>query len=642
VGGVSTEIVRAEMAGLLRHRTSGWAPPPKLSVSEWAELKRMLPETSAAKGGPWRNAIAPYLVGIMDACRCSRDDGNRDVTGVAVLKSAQSGGSSAIENVIGYHIEHDPCAILMIHQTDSAGREWVKERFEDMVRSTPALSARVRDMKPPRGSHLPESTLQHKLFPGGQLFVAGAGSPNAYARRAARLVIADDYARFPAEVKEEGDPGELLKGRITTFHDGLLIYNSTPTVRRDRIDSLWLRSDQRRYFLRCPRCGHEDFLLWSGKLPLYSGEEKEPRHEVLHFRVAYSDDNAQTARVECPRCKAAHDETTRRRMVAEAPGWKATRPADDRGLAGFHLPATIATLGNTSLSDLVSGWLSAQKRGRESLKGFINTKLAEPWDEPDTAIRLEPAGGFLERRERYDVVPMEASLITGAMDVQDDRFELLFCAWGERDEMWVLEHVVFAKDDPEPERCYDPYSAQDWGRLYAALYGQPGAEAGLQFEHASGKTLPVSTFCVDSGYQTAHAYRFSRFNRQAIFATKGVDSLADGHLIKWSSDRETATRAGLRLLLVNTGAIKERLLDRIADGRVHFPVAEWASKEFFEQLTAEEMKPVFNPAGVRVGQKWVKKRARNEILDLVVLNIAARQIRGTLDLAAYRRQVGLP
>jgi hypothetical protein len=48
---------------------------------------------------------------------------------------------------------------------------------------------------------------------------------------------------------------------------------------------------------------------------------------------------------------------------------------------------------------------------------------------------------------------------------------------------------------------------------------------------------------------------------------------------------------------------KERLTDRIRDGRVHFRVADWW-QEFYAQLTAEECEPVFNPAGVRVGQKW--------------------------------------
>lgn len=621
----------AEAEDLFNAGVPRWAPPPRLTVSEWAERHRMLPETSAAKGAPWRNEVAPYLIGIMDVMRCSRDEGNRDVQAVALMKAGQSGGSTALENAIGFHIEHDPCSILMVHQTDTAGREWVKERFEDLVRSTPALLARVRDRKPPRGSHLPESTITHKIFPGGQLFVAGSNTPNAYARRAARLVIADDFARFPAEVKEEGDPGELLKARITSFHDGLLVYVSTPTVRKDRIDTLFQRSDQRRYHLRCLKCGHEDYVLWN---------------DPGRFRVAYENSDPTTARLECPKCHSRCDEAARRLMIARAgaKGWRPTRTADDPGLAGYHLPATIATVGNTNLERLVAGWLSAQERGREALKGFINTKLAEAWDEPDTSISIASGEGLIEQREGYEVVPMPASLITGAVDVQDDRFELLFVAWGERDEMWVLEHVVFSKDAPDETLRFDPYSARDWQRLYVALFGLPGSvtERGLLFEHACGVQLPVSTLCVDSGYQTAHAYRFSRFDRRTVFATKGVADLQDGHLIKFSTDRETAARHGVNLVLVGTGTCKQRLADRIADKRVHFPKAEWCGEEFFAQLTAEEATPVFNPAGVRVGQKWVKKRPRNEVLDLLVLNIAARQIRGTVDLAAYRRQMGLP
>jgi phage terminase large subunit GpA-like protein len=119
--------------------------------------------------------------------------------------------------------------------------------------------------------------------------------------------------------------------------------------------------------------------------------------------------------------------------------------------------------------------------------------------------------------------------------------------------------------------------------------------------------------------------------------------LADGHLIKFSEDRETSSRARrpANLILVNTSGCKQRLADRIADGRVHFPRADWCGEEFFAQLTAESAEPLFNPRGVRVGQKWVKTRPRNEVLDLLVLNLAARQIRGAWDLEDYRRKVGL-
>jgi phage terminase large subunit GpA-like protein len=127
-------------------------------------------------------------------------------------------------------------------------------------------------------------------------------------------------------------------------------------------------------------------------------------------------------------------------MVAEGE-WRPTRQADELGLIGFHLPAQISTLGSVSLSDLAAGWLAAKGR-REALKAFINTALAEPWEEPDTAIAIGPRGGFMDTREHYEMIPMPASLVTGAIDVQDDRFELLFVAWGPRDEMWALEHVI--------------------------------------------------------------------------------------------------------------------------------------------------------------------------------------------------------
>jgi phage terminase large subunit GpA-like protein len=289
--------------------------------------------------------------------------------------------------------------------------------------------------------------------------------------------------------------------------------------------------------------------------------------------------------------------------------------------------------------DLVSGWLSAQGR-REALRAFVNTSLAEAWVEPDTSISLEPAGGFMNTREHYETVPMAGSLVTAAIDVQEDRFELLAVAWGARDEAWVLEHVVLSKDDPDVDRRFDPYDKRDWERLYAALFGTGG---GLRFAHASGVQLPISTLCVDSGFQTALAYHFSRFNRRVVFATKGMRELADGHLLKYAEDRETAdkVRRPVSLVLVNTGACKQRIADLIADQRLHFPTADWCDEEFFAQLTAETATPIFNPAGVRVGQKWVKTRPRNEVLDLLVLNLVARQIRGTWNLDDYRRRVGI-
>ena len=596
-----------------------WAPRTRLTISEWADRERVLPEASAARGARWQTSSAPYLREIMDALLAPA------VRKVAVMKGAQTGGTEAVLNSIGFFIAHDPAPMLFVGPTFQDVERMSKGRLADMIRSTPALRAAVHDRRlPARGDGRSESTVLLKQFGGGFLALGGANTPNTFAALSVRNAFGDDVDRWP--MLDEGDPADLLVNRTRTYHDGRVVFVSTPTMKGARIDSMFSRSDARRYFLACPRCGHEDHVTWS---------------DPAHFMVAYTDKDPATARLLCPGCGARHDEAERRRMVA-AGRWRATREAAEPGLVGFHLPATISTLGAVTLSDLVSGWLSARERGTEALRAFVNTTLAEPWVEEDTSIKLEPAGGFMSSRESYDTVPMPASLVTGAIDVQDDRFELLFVAWGPRDEMWVLDHHVFSKDDPDPASRFDPYDAKSWDALYAALFGAPGGGKGLLFQHESGAMLPVTTLCVDSGYQTALAYRFSRFRRGAIFPTKGVTELQDGHLIRFSEDREIARLKGVNLVLVNTSGIKQRLADYIRDGRVHFPVADWCSDEFFAQLTAEEAHPVFNPAGVRVGQKWVKTRPRNEILDLLVLNIAARQIRGTWSLADVRRRLGLP
>jgi phage terminase large subunit GpA-like protein len=547
----------------------------------------------------------------------------RDARKIAICKAAQTGGTEAALNMIGFAIVHDPVAQLYVLPTFQDAERFSKGKLADMIRTTPTLRAIVHDRRMPAKDGRPESTVLLKQYGGGFLALGGSNTPNTFAMLSVRTAFGDDVDRWP--MLDEGDPADLLANRVRTFHDGRCVFISTPTVKGGRIDSLYARSDRRRYCLTCPACQHADWLTWSDR---------------AHFWVRYDDHDPSTARLVCPSCDSGYDEPARRALVMTGE-WRPTREADEPGLIGFHLPALVSTLGSVTLPDLVAEWIAAQGR-REALRVFVNTVLAEGWEEQNTAITLEPPGGFMAARETYDCIPAPASLVTGAMDIQDDRFELLFCAWGPRDEMWVLEHVVLTKDDADPQRRFDPYARADWARLYGALYGD-GTQPGLRFEHACGAQIPVSTLCVDSGYLTPQTYQFTRYHRGVIFATKGMRELQDGHLIKYTEDRETATRGQrpVNLVLVNTAGCKQRLADRIADGRVHFPRADWCHEEFFAQLTAETAEPLFNPAGVRVGQKWIKTRPRNEVLDLLVLNIAARQIRGTWDLDSYRSKVGI-
>jgi phage terminase large subunit GpA-like protein len=605
----------SEARALFEAGSCRWAPPPRLSVSEWAERYRRLPETSAAKGGPWRNETAPYLVEPMNMMRCSRDDGNRDVRKVVWMKGAQSGGSSGVENVIGFHIEHDPCAILVVHPTFESAQEWSKERLDDMVRSTPALAERVRDRRTPRGGHDTGSTITHKTFPGGQLFTGGANTPNTFARRAARLVIADDYERFPVEVGEEGDPGDLLVPRTASFHDGLVVYVSTPALKGGRIDSLYRRSDQRRYHVACPACGHEDWITW---------------RDQAHFRIVWQERDPRTARVECPECHARHDETARRKMVA-AGRWIATREAEEPGLIGYHMPAMISTLGIATLPWLVSSFLAANGKGRKALRVFINTFLAEGWEEEGSRIE---ASALLGRREVYAEtvdVPAPASVLTAGVDVQVDRFQLQVIAWAPGLERYLVDWRAIPGD---------PKRAETQEALWEALR--------IRYRHASGHQLPILATCVDSGYATDEVYGFVLAHQASrVYATKGFA----GHAGKPIVFKRGQSRPGKLLspYSINVDDGKDEIVAGLArpkpkdwkpgdpiPGFFHLPEAV-ADEAYLQEITAEHREVVTNKSGVAVKAVWVQDRA-NEALDTAVMCLAALHILAGTNPAAYVRR----
>lgn len=569
----------------------------------------MLPESSGARGGRWRNEVAPYLMGIMDVVN---EPGIHHVT---LMKSHQSGGSEATHNVIGYFMEYDPSPMLCVHPTVNVVEEWSKERLGDMIRTTPALRAIVRDRRAPRGSHEGESTLALKMFPGGYLALGGANTPNTFARRSVAKAFGDDVNRWPPVVGDEGDPADLIVNRTTTFKEfgiDLVFLVSTPTLLGGRIETLYTRSDQRRYFLPCLDCGREDWITWNNP---------------AHFRVTYDELAAETARIECPAkdhggCGARMAEPQRREMITLAAtgpgagpgkGWRSTAVPQEAGHAGFHQPGMISTLGVT-LESMVEKWLSARARGKESLRVFVNTVLAEGWE--DREARMD-SHVLLNRRESYGdgiEVPAVAPVLTAGVDVQIDRFDLLVEAWGPGSERWVVDWRSIPGNPKHPETRQ---------ALLEAL--------GRRYAHASGHQLPIHAVCIDSGYATEEIYDFvDAHQAKRYYATKGIAGRTGEPIVGKPSERRYGRSARpVRFYPVNVDDAKADVMAAISlpsagPGYMHFPInVDTIGEEFFAQLCAEHRETRHNKSGIATHFVWVQDRARNEALDCSVLTLAA-------------------
>ena len=110
-GGTEFHVVDRLSAAL-----SIWAPPPELTVTQWADEFRRLSSEASAEPGRWCTARAPYQQGIMDAMH------DPDIHTIVIMSSAQVGKSEILLNIVGYYAHQDPAPILIATANTRHGR----------------------------------------------------------------------------------------------------------------------------------------------------------------------------------------------------------------------------------------------------------------------------------------------------------------------------------------------------------------------------------------------------------------------------------------------------------------------------------------------------------------------------------------
>ena len=116
------------------------APPPNMTISQWADKYRRLSSESSAEPGRWRTSKAPYQREIMDAVCDMR------IQKVVIMSAAQIGKTDAlILNPIGYYMHYDPSPIMVMQPTIQMAETFSKDRLSPMLRDTPVLRDKVND-----------------------------------------------------------------------------------------------------------------------------------------------------------------------------------------------------------------------------------------------------------------------------------------------------------------------------------------------------------------------------------------------------------------------------------------------------------------------------------------------------------------
>lgn len=558
----------------LREAMKVLSPPPRLTVSEWADKERRLDAQSSAEPGRWYTSRAEYQRGIMDACS------DASVREVVVMAGAQLGKTEAILNIIGYHIDHDPCPILVLQPTLEMATAFSKDRVAaGLISATPAIRGRVKD---PRARDSGNTTL-HKIFPGGAITMVGANSPSGLASRPIRLVLCDEVDRYPTSAGSEGDPIQLARKRSATFWNRKIVMVSTPTNKGDsRIEQAYEKSDQRKYHVPCRHCGELQELKWAN--------------------VRWDEGDPETAYYFCEHCGSTWSDSDRAHSIARGE-WIATNPFS--GIAGFSISGLYSPW--TPLSDGVRDFLAVRKNPQQ-LRVWTNTYLGETWEDAGETVDEHYLS---ERGEDYGgMLPEEVVFLTAGVDVQDDRLEISLIGWGRDDESWVIDHRILYGD---------PSTPNIWNNLLSQLKAT--------FETHDGRELNIRGTCIDSGgHHTQTVYKFCKANAgQRIFAIKGIGGEIGSKPVVGRPSKNNAARCPLFPIGVDTAKdlIFSRLkINEIGAGYVHF--SEHLPEEYYRQLTAEKIVTRFNKGYSK--RTFVKVRPRNEALDCMVYALSAYAI----------------
>lgn len=577
----------AEANPLFKGFEEGFKLKRRMTLTEFMEDTIVLSAERAAASGPFRIGDAVYQRGMADAIT------NPDVEEIVFLTSSQVGKTSLLSGAQAYYAKQEPSPQLSVFPTQVVADAYLAEQFEPMVRDAAGLAEIIRDLD----------------YPGGYIAFVGANNPSQLAMRPIRVVTGDEVDRWPLSSGKEGNPADLARKRTTTFRNRKHIFASTPLLTKtSQIVAMFKETRQYFYHVGCHECSHVQTLKWAN----------------VHF----SKDNEKKATYACEGCGVMWDEKTKRRLIRDAGemggGW--LHPTDAKFYDGYFRalkPNAKPADGKVGfwINELYSPWssMAVMAKAYTDAEGnpmkqqtFRNTREGMPWDGDVTS--QADADLLIQRRETYSpkIVPDEAGLVTAAVDVQDDRLEILTQAWGIEDESWVLEHHVIHSDPSVPAT---------WERLKQFLL--------RMYPHAKrGTTLKLEGVAIDSGgHATQQVYAFCNAAHKVgrpWYAIKGVPK--EGR-VPWLVSKQKL-KDQTKLFLVGVDDCKSMIYARYAltkPGPGYIHLHQSITKEQIKQMTSEHAVVDVDGNGFPV-KTWQKPvGARNEMLDLMVYNYAVRQ-----------------
>lgn len=590
-------------------------PPEEMKVSEWAERYRMLDSKTSAEPGPWSNERTPYLVEIMDEFI------NYETEEIIFCKCTQIGGTEVELNVLGYAAQQDPAPVEVVYPTEAMANSFSEKRIKPMVENIPTLY-----QKYDRNSGNLELDFDDMFIK-----LVWSNSPSGLASFAMKYLFLDEVDKYPGASKKESDPISLAKERTKTFRNSKVYITSTPTIRTNHI---WREKEgadaEKHYFIPCPHCGEFielrfDNLRWPGKdkdLVEAYGEDAikekldllEPVNEGEGLSNA---DRAEYAFYVCQECGCVISDAQKQAAVKRGHWEIVQQKTRFVKKVCFWINTLYSPF--VRFSEIAKEFMDS-KSDPEKLQNFVNSWLAEPWE--DTKLKTS-AELVLERQTELPVltVPDWAKLLTGGVDVQQNCLYWTIRAWG------------------------DFITSQNIAHGQAYSFKDIEDVMNLQYLTESGTPVVVNLCLIDSGYDADNVYDFCAYNSDWALPCKGSSNPMKSHFMISTVNKDYSKAYGMNLVMVDSGKYKDMIAGRMhkPNGRGSWMVYKGCDMEYAEQVTSEHKVNAKTGNG-KTRLEWAPKysHAPNHYLDCECYAMAAADTLGLRGLYLQDMQQELP
>ena len=496
-------------------------------------------------------------------------------------KPTQVGGTEALLNMLGWIIMDDPAPAMIIYPSDDLAKDTSNDRIKPSLTKTPEIKERF----------LANASKELNLkFRGMSIYLRGSGSPSKLASKAIKYLFFDEIDKMDGASKKEASPYNLAKERTRTYIYSKKIYTcSTPTLKTNYVWRIHEDADeQRNYFVPCPHCGEYIVFRWKQiKIP-DGGSEKDRVKGSIYC---------------CQECGCQITDTEKINMLRKGE-WRAVkkRGSGKARKVSFWLNALYSRF--LTWSDIVQEFLDS-KDDPEKLQNFINSWLAEPWE--DTKLKTS-AELVMDRQTDLPefVAPEWTRIITGGVDVQENCLYWTIRAWGKNITSQNIAHG-------------QAYSFREIERIM-----------NLEYPTESGEKKIVNLALIDSGYEADNVYDFCANNAEWALPVKGASNTMQAHYKISTVNKSTSKAKGMNLVIVDGGKYKDMIAGRMRreNGEGSWMVYQGCDMEYAEQVTSEHKISVRN--GKKVSLAWVKKttHADNHYLDTEVYAFAAADTLG--------------